>query len=107
MKNKKLSRGDIYAVETGTYAGEMLIYIKTSADTHCFLAVPTMENRNVPFDSFDMARNTDIITYIEKAPRYVTKVSVAQYEKNEDSNNRREQLNSPDLVDCKEPSKKI
>ena len=102
MKSNKLTRGDVYAVETGLYAGEMLIYIKTTDDKHCFLAVPTMENRDVPFSSFDLARNSDIITYVEKVPRYVIKVSTAQYEKNEDTNNRREQPHTSHVLDREE-----
>jgi ribosomal protein L14E/L6E/L27E len=99
MSHKKPTPGDIYAVHTGVYAGELLIYIKRSGDKHCFLATPKMENRNVPIKSFENARNSDIIKYVEKAPSYVTKVSEAQYIKNETSYHRRKQLGPQDLLD--------
>jgi len=102
MKSKELVKGDIYAVETGVYAGEMLVFIKSIDSSHCFLAVPTMENRDVPFESFDTARNSDIIRYVERAPTYVVGVSVAQYEKNENINNRREQSSTSHVLDSEE-----
>tara|TARA_R110000803_G_scaffold90853_3_gene158298 strand:- start:1520 stop:1786 length:267 start_codon:yes stop_codon:yes gene_type:complete len=88
MKVKQLiCIGDIYAVHHGQYAGELLIYIKTCNGSHCFLATPTMENREVPIESFDLGRNSDIIKFVEKAPKYVVKISEAQYKNNENSNN--------------------
>jgi hypothetical protein len=89
MISKKIEKGGIYAVHSGTYAGELLVHIKTTNDSHCFLATPTMKNRVVPLNSFDVARNSDIIKFVEKAPRYVMKVSTAQYKANENSDNRR------------------
>ena len=90
MKAKQLLRkGDIYAVHHGQYAGELLIYIKSCNESHCFLATPTMQNREVPITSFERGRNSDIIKFVEKAPKYVVKISEAQYKTNENSNNRR------------------
>jgi hypothetical protein len=88
MKSKEsLVLGNVYAVQTGAYAGEMLVYIKSTGTSHCFLAVPTMINRNVPIESFDTGRNTDIIKFVEKVPVYVAEVSKAQYIQNENLNN--------------------
>jgi len=101
----KPRKGDIFAVHRGDYAGEMLIYIEMKGGEYCFLATPTMENRKVPLKVFDNARNTGIIKYVEKAPRYVVDVSVSQYQKNEISHHRRKQHNPPHLVDCEESDK--
>ena len=102
----KLKQGDISAVHTGTYAGEMLIYIKSVSVDHCFLAIPTMLNRIIPKSAFEHARNTGIIKYVERAPSYVAMTSAEQYKKNENSNHRRQQPDSPYLLDSKEPVEK-
>lgn len=83
--NKVIKPGDIYAVHTGSYAGEMLIYIKSKAVDHCFLSIPKMVNRTIPKIIFEHGRNTDILKYVERAPKYVLKTSTAQYIKNENT----------------------
>jgi hypothetical protein len=82
-------KGEIYAVHTGDYAGEMLIFIEEKTKNFRFLSVPIMENRIVPVESFNFARNTDIIKYVERAPEYVLQASIIQYKHNEKSNYRR------------------
>ena len=57
-----------------------------------------MENIKVPIESFENGRNNDIIKFVEKLPRKVYSVVEAQYNKNENSNNRREQLNTPNVL---------
>lgn len=99
--NKQIAIGDIYAVHTGTYAGEMLIYLKNHSVDCCFLSIPTMSNRVIPKVSLEHARNTGIIKFVEKAPKYVIKVALAQYSKNEKTNNRREQSDTPHVLDSK------
>lgn len=78
---------DVYAVQTGDYAGQMFIVIKITKDYVACLSVPTMENVKIPMFSFELGRNNDIIKYVERVPRSVYKVSAAQYNKNENSNN--------------------
>jgi hypothetical protein len=85
-----LKPGNIYAVHSGVYAGEMLVFISKTPQQYNFLAVPTMLNRNVPKESYDLAWNSDIIKYVEKAPDTVLKVCLHQYKLNEKSNNRRQ-----------------
>jgi hypothetical protein len=102
MASKKLTLGDIYAVHTGTYAGEMLIYIKSEAVDYCFLSIPKMVNRVVPKIIFDHGRNNNILRYVERAPSYVLKTSTAQYAKNEKTINRREQPHTSNVLDGEE-----
>lgn len=99
MSKVKLTPGDIFAVHTGTYAGEMLLYIDTDILCHNFLSLPNMVNRTVPKKSFELARNNDIIKYVERAPKYVITVSTAQFKQNEKSNNRREQPSTSHVLD--------
>jgi predicted double-glycine peptidase len=91
--------GNTYAVHTGTYAGEMLIFVGSDQNKYNFLAVPTMLNRSVPITSFELAWNTDIIQYVEQVPDYVADISIEQYKKNEESNNRWEQSDTSNFLD--------
>ena len=93
----KYSKRQVFAVQTGDYAGQMFIIVEPNKDSVGCLSIPTMENVKVPFDAFEHARNNDIIKYVEKLPRGVFKVSEAQYFKNENSGNRRKQFNTPNV----------
>ena len=91
------SKKQVYAVQTGDYAGQMFIVVEPKKDSIGCLAIPTMENVKVPFDALEHARNNNIIKYVEKLPPEVFKVSAAQYFKNENSGNRRKQFNTPNI----------
>ena len=93
----KYCKRDIYAVETGDYVGQMFAIVDPRDDVIGCLSLPRMENIEVPIQSFDTGRNNDIIKFVEKAPKDVYSVIEAQYKKNENSNNRREQLNTPNV----------
>ena len=97
MAQTQFSKKQVYAVQTGDYAGQMFIIVEPNKDSVGCLSIPTMENVNVPFDSFEHARNNDIIKYVEKLPQNVFKVTAAQYFKNENSGNRRKQFNTPNI----------
>lgn len=83
----KLKEGNVYAVQTGDYAGEMLVYISTDFMYHKFLSIPLMKNRNIPKDKFIFGMNNRIIEYVERVPKKFLSVIEAQYQKNENSNN--------------------
>ena len=89
---------DIYAVQTGDYIGQMFVVVDPTEDTIGCLSLPKMENIKVPRESFDNGRNNNIITLVEKLPKKIYSVVEAQYKKNENSNNRREQLNTPNVL---------
>ena len=46
-KNKRLAVGHVYAVTTGQYLGEFLVYIKANDINRCFLSLPKMINRQI------------------------------------------------------------
>ena len=73
----------IYAVVTGKYAGEMLVFIKADGTDQCFLSVPKLINRRIPREKFDFAVSEGIVEFVEKAPKKEFKVIRKQYEKNE------------------------
>ena len=88
---------EIYAVETGDYVGQMFAIVELMEDTIGCLSLPKMENIKVPIDSFENGRNSDIIKFVERLSKDVYSVVEAQYKKNEDPNNRRKQLNTPNI----------
>lgn len=80
-------KGNTYAVQTGDYAGEMLVYLDTDFLYHKFLSIPLMKNRNIPKDKFTFGMNNHIIEYVEKIPKKFLCVIEAQYQKNENTDN--------------------
>lgn len=100
--NKNITPGATFAVHTGTYAGELLLNIKSTPIDCYFLAIPTMVNRIIPRAIVEHALKTNIIKFVEKVPNYVLKVSIEQYKKNENTINRREQSNTQNFLDSKD-----
>ena len=96
------SRKQIYAVETGDYVGQMFAVVEVDKDHIGCLSLPKMENVKVPKESFDSGRNNDILSLVEELPKDVFKVVESQYFKNENSDNRRQQLNTPNVLYSKE-----
>jgi hypothetical protein len=78
--------GRMYAVTTGDYAGEILLFIKQIEDIYWFLSVPLNINREVPKDKFELATNCDILDYIGDLPNDIFKTVKAQFKYNENSN---------------------
>ena len=93
----KYCKRDIYAVEQGDYVGRMFAIVDPRDDVIGCLSLPRMENIEVPIESFDTGRNNDIIKFVERVPKDVYSVIEAQYKNNENPNNRREQLNTPNV----------
>lgn len=73
----------IFAVQTGTYAGEMWIFCKSRGEDLLFLSIPVMENRSISKELFYNGLKNNIVKYVEKIPRYVYRIAVKQFDKNE------------------------
>lgn len=80
--NKTPIAGHVYAVHTGTYAGQMLLYVEKKSVDYCFLSVPEMNNLTIPQTIFEHGIDNNIVKYVETVPKYVLKVSIAQYKHN-------------------------
>ena len=93
----KYCKREVYAVETGDYVGKMFAVVDPKKEAIGCLILPQMENIDVPIESFDNGRNNDIIKLVEKLPKKVYSVVEAQYKKNENPDNRRQQLNTPNV----------
>ena len=100
------SKKQIYAVETGDYVGQMFAVVEIDKHHIGCLSLPEMENIKVPKESFDSGRNNDILSLVEELPKDVFKVVETQYFKNENSDNRRKQLNTPNVLYSKESGEK-
>lgn len=96
------SKKEIYAVQTGDYAGQMFAIVEINKDDIGCLSLPEMKNVKVPKESFDSGRNNDIISLVEELPKDVFKVVESQYFKNENSDNRRQQFNTPNVLYSKD-----
>ena len=82
-KKIPVTRG-IYAVNSGQFAGKFFVFIQKNdlKQQYCFLSMPKMDNREVPYDSFTTGIKNKIITYIKSLPRPVYQLCETQYKKN-------------------------
>lgn len=79
--------GVAYAVVTGTYCGEMLIFIGELQNDFTFLSVPKNINRNIPKNKFDIGLKHGIVEVVEQVPKEIYEIVKAQFIQNENSNN--------------------
>jgi hypothetical protein len=93
----KCCKREVYAVQAGDYVGQMFTVVEPGKDFVGCLSLPLVENIKVPRESFENGRNNDIIKFVERLPKRVYSVVEAQYRKNEDPDNRRQQLNTPNV----------
>lgn len=77
-----IKKRELYAVNNGDYVGQMFAVIAVDVDNVSCLSMPDMENVEVPFDKFELGRNSDIITLVEKLSRDIWKTCEAQYKRN-------------------------
>jgi hypothetical protein len=75
-------KGYAYAITTGTYAGQIFVYVETTKGEHGFLSLPEMVIRNVPEDKFKFGLNTKIIDIVERLPKNIYTMCTKQYRKN-------------------------
>jgi hypothetical protein len=85
IKNKKTvpKSKEVYAVGTGTYVGEMLVYCKKDKENYCFLSIPKNINRKIPIDKFDFGIEHKIMEFVRKLPSNVYNICYKQFEYNE------------------------
>jgi hypothetical protein len=86
MRTRPRSR-EIFAIQTGTYAGEMWIFCRKDKTSYSFLSIPVMENRNITKELYENGINGGVITFVEKIPRYVYSIAKKQFIHNEKTSN--------------------
>lgn len=86
FKNKKHPiKSYSYAVTTGTYVGEILVYIEETESDYRFISIPKNINRNIPKEKFDLGLDTKIVEFVEKIPSKIFKLLNKQFEFNDKS----------------------
>lgn len=70
---------EVFAVGTGTYVGEMWVFVEKAANDYHFLSVPKNINRFAPIDKFDWAIQYKITEFVEKLPGQVYEICKAQF----------------------------
>jgi hypothetical protein len=73
----------VYAVGTGVYVGEMLVYCKKDNVNYYFLSIPKNINRTVPIDKFELALEHKIAEFAVELPRKVYNICYKQFEYNQ------------------------
>lgn len=58
--------GHSYAILTGTYVGEIFVYVSETENEYLFISIPKNINRAVPKDKFHYGLSTKIVEYVEK-----------------------------------------
>ena len=57
-------KGNIYAVGTGIYVGEMFVFVKEIDNEYNFISIPKNVNRVVPKDKFKLGLESKILDYV-------------------------------------------
>jgi len=68
-----------YAVVTGAYVGEMLIFVEEKGDDYKFISIPKNQNRDVPKDKFHLGLNEGIVEFVDKIPNQIYHLLKKQY----------------------------
>ena len=79
LKNKHPNVGHVYAVLTGTYVGEMLVFVEETNSEYKFISLPKNINREVPKDKFVLGLSDKIVEPVEKIPNGIFKLLKKQY----------------------------
>lgn len=74
---------NIYAVNTGLYVGEFLVFMHAKTDCYTFLSLPKMQIRAIPHDKFNVGVEQQIISFVEKLPVPIFDMCYAAYKKME------------------------
>jgi len=72
-------RRGAYAVVTGDYVGEFLVFMESINSEYMFLSLPKMIIRKVPLDAFKRGIKGKIIDLVKVLPSNVFTVCKAQY----------------------------
>lgn len=78
--NKRPQKRGLYAVETGAYIGQMLVYCETKGKNHIFLSLPKMTVLEIEETVFESGISNKIVNFVRKLPGSVYMVCKEQYE---------------------------
>lgn len=72
-----------YAVTTGSYVGEMIIFIEESNDSYNFISIPKNINRQIPIEKFHFGLDESIVEHVEEIQDDVFSILEKQFEFNQ------------------------
>lgn len=75
-----------YAVGTGTYVGEIFVFVEETENYYHFISIPKNINRSVPKDKFDIGLANKILDYVEEIDADVFTLLKKQFEFNKNLN---------------------
>ena len=103
LKGDKLSR-NMYAVNQGSYRGEFFVYINKDTTNYYFLSLPDNKSIIIPITEFELGLQEKVIELLEKIPKNVYEICIAQYNesKSKDNINRLKQPPSSSRLDRRE-----
>lgn len=71
-----------YAVTTGFYVGEILVFVNESEDYYNFISIPKNINRKIPVNKFFLGIDQSILEHVEEIPDDVFCILEKQFEFN-------------------------
>ena len=77
-------KGHSYAVGTGTYVGEIFVFINEKQEEYEFISIPKNINRYIPKDKFDVGLEYNILDYVGPVDTNVFELLQKQFEFNKD-----------------------
>lgn len=72
-----------YAVTTGLYVGEIIIFIEESNDSYNFISIPKNINRQIPIEKFHFGLDESIVEHVEEIQDDVFSILEKQFEFNQ------------------------
>lgn len=71
-----------YAVTTGFYVGEILVFVNESEDYYNFISIPKNINRKIPVNKFLLGIDQSILEHVEEIPDDIYSLLEKQFEFN-------------------------
>lgn len=75
-------KSHIYAVGTGSYVGEMFVFVREDEDQYEFISIPKNENRCVPKQKFKIGIDNKILEHVGEIEEDVYNLLEKQFEFN-------------------------
>lgn len=74
--------GYAYAIVTGTYVGEIFVFIDSTENDYNFISIPKNINRSVPKDKFEFGLENKIIDVVSELDNNIVELLQKQFEYN-------------------------
>jgi hypothetical protein len=83
FKMKHPVKKHAYAVTTGLYVGEIMVFVEECNDSYNFISIPKNINRQIPIGKFQFGLDESIVEYVEEIPDDVFSILEKQFEFNQ------------------------